>query len=557
MDSQDTTEAHISAHSGATNGAADSALAATAAEMGLSRGHVPRVTTIAEDALSWGDANGAPSVTLIVPTIAGATGLELAAGARDVLGPEQQVVLWKLLISVGAKGERNELITLPGGGVDGRIARIVAVGLGSADSFAAEHIRVAAGNVSRSLAKSTSEETGGQVISALGLLDAEAAVLGHALGGYTYWGAKAAPKQLLDAISVVIGAAATHDDARAQIITDAVCLARDLVNAPANVLYPETYANLMRAVAEDAGLDVEVLTETELAEQGFGGILGVGQGSTRSPRLVRLSYTPDPAAPRVPNPAGSSSDAPQPRVALVGKGITFDTGGISLKPAAGMWDMIMDMGGSAAVFASIVALARLEVPVPVTATIPLAENMPDGSSLRPGDIIRHYGGTTSEVLNTDAEGRLVLADAIVRACEDEPDYLIETATLTGAQMVALGERTPGIMGSMSFRDKVATISQGVGDNGWAMPLPKELGEALKSDVADLRNISTSRWGGMSVAGHYLAHFVPDGVEWVHIDIAGPAYNTSAPHGYTPKRATGVPVRTIISTVEALAGVQAG
>jgi len=211
-----------------------------------------------------------------------------------------------------------------------------------------------------------------------------------------------------------------------------------------------------------------------------------------------------------------------------------------------MWDMIMDMGGSAAVIAATLAAAKLQINTQVTATIPVAENMPSATATRPGDILRHYGGLTTEVLNTDAEGRLILADAIARACEDEPDYLIETATLTGAQMVALGDRTPGIMGSAAFRDRVTVLSQEVGENGWPMPLPTELGEALKSDVADLRNISNSRFGGMSVAGHYLSNFVSEGVEWVHIDVAGPAYNTGSAYGYTPKRATGVPVRTIIA-----------
>ncbi|HIW95834.1 MAG TPA: leucyl aminopeptidase, partial [Candidatus Corynebacterium gallistercoris] len=236
----------------------------------------------------------------------------------------------------------------------------------------------------------------------------------------------------------------------------------------------------------------------------------------------------------------------------VGKGITFDTGGISLKPGANMDHMISDMGGSAAVVGATLAAARLELPVKVTATIPLAENMPSSSATRPGDILRHYNGLTTEVLNTDAEGRLILADAISRACEDEPDYLIETATLTGAQLVALGERTPGIMGSIAFRDRVSQLSQDVGENGWPMPLPAELGEALKSDVADLKNISSSRWGGMSVAGHYLSNFVTEGVEWVHIDVAGPAFNTGSAHGYTPKRGTGVPVRTIIAALEDIA-----
>lgn len=320
----------------------------------------------------------------------------------------------------------------------------------------------------------------------------------------------------------------------------AVALARDLVNTPSNVLYPESYAGIIAESAKHTDVTVEVLDEAALEEQGFGGILGVGQGSARGPRLVRLDYNPDKIA------------EDSPRVALVGKGITFDTGGISLKPPAKMWNMISDMGGSAAVVAAVIAAAELNIPVRVTATVPLAENMPGGEATRPGDVLRHYGGTTTEVLNTDAEGRLVLADAIVRACEDNPDYLIETATLTGAQMVALGDRTPGIMGSMDFRDRVAMISQRVGDAGWPMPLPAELGEALKSDVADIKNISGNRWGGMSVAGHYLKNFVAEGVQWVHIDVAGPAYNDGAAYGYTPKRATGSPVRTIIAALEDIA-----
>ena len=328
--------------------------------------------------------------------------------------------------------------------------------------------------------------------------------------------------------------------AQAQVDAAAVALARDFVNTPANFLYPETYANTIREIAEAVGLGVEILDEKELEEKGYGGIVGVGKGSEHAPRLVRLTHEPS-----------AKNEAPQ--VALVGKGVTFDTGGISLKPGANMWDMISDMGGSAAVVATMVAAARLDLPMKVIATIPLAENTPSSTATRPGDVLRHYNGLTTEVLNTDAEGRLILADAMARACEDEPDYLIETATLTGAQMVALGNRTPGVMGSIAFRDKVAELSQEVGENGWAMPLPPELGEALKSDVADLRNISPSRWGGMSVAGHYLANFVTEGVEWVHIDIAGPAYNTEGPFGYTPKRGTGVPVRTILATLRHLAG----
>ncbi len=202
--------------------------------------------------------------------------------------------------------------------------------------------------------------------------------------------------------------------------------------------------------------------------------------------------------------------------------------------------------------ATVVLAAKLGVAADVTATVPMAENMPSATAQRPGDVLTQYGGTTVEVINTDAEGRLILADAIVRACEDEPDYLIDTATLTGAQMVALGTRTPGVMGTDEFRDRVARLSQEVGENGWAMPLPAELRADLKSRVADLANVTPHRWGGMLAAGLYLQEFVAEGVQWAHIDIAGPAFNTGSPFGYVGKGGTGVPVRTLIAVIEDIA-----
>ncbi|QQE49997.1 leucyl aminopeptidase [Corynebacterium urealyticum] len=493
--------------------------------------------------------------TLIVPVFQGANGLELAATGSGLLSKEQEITLWRVLTSVGATGKREELTPVPGEllATEGSApaTKILALGLGDIDESTDEDIRELAGVASRAAG------LGSKIVSSLGLISPEAALVGHALGGYRFAGFKGASAK--DAASqdaagqddaaasdspVTITVLAREADAallaQAQVDAAAVALARDFVNTPANFLYPETYANTIREIAEAVGLGVEILDEKELEEKGYGGIVGVGKGSEHAPRLVRLTHEP-------------SADNEAPQVALVGKGVTFDTGGISLKPGANMWDMISDMGGSAAVVATMVAAARLDLPMKVIATIPLAENTPSSTATRPGDVLRHYNGLTTEVLNTDAEGRLILADAMARACEDEPDYLIETATLTGAQMVALGNRTPGVMGSIAFRDKVAELSQEIGENGWAMPLPPELGEALKSDVADLRNISASRWGGMSVAGHYLANFVTEGVEWVHIDIAGPAYNTEGAFGYTPKRGTGVPVRTILATLRHLAG----
>jgi leucyl aminopeptidase len=286
------------------------------------------------------------------------------------------------------------------------------------------------------------------------------------------------------------------------------------------------------------GVEVEVLDESELAAAGYGGILGVGTGSSRPPRLVRLRHT---------HPEATK------HVALVGKGITFDTGGISIKPAANMDHMTSDMSGAACVVAAVCVAAEQNLAVNVTATVPMAENMPSGTAYRPGDVLTMYGGKTVEVLNTDAEGRLILGDAIVRACEDGPDYLVETSTLTGAQTVALGARTAGVMGTEALRDRVTEAAAGVGEGAWAMPLPEELRGDLDSRVADIANVTGHRFGGMLVAGLFLREFVADGVPWAHIDIAGPAFNTGSPHGYTPKGGTGLPVRTLVAVLADVAG----
>ncbi|MFL6128187.1 MAG: leucyl aminopeptidase, partial [Mycobacteriales bacterium] len=324
-------------------------------------------------------------------------------------------------------------------------------------------------------------------------------------------------------------AAAAH---RAGVLAGAVALARDLVNTPPNDLPPAEFARRAAEAARAAGLEVEVLDEEALGAAGFGGLLGVGGGSARPPRLVRIRH------------AGSG-----PKVALVGKGITFDSGGISIKPAAGMEQMKADMAGAAAVVAAMTAVAALDLPLEVVATVPMAENLPSGAAYRPADVLTMYGGKRVEVLNTDAEGRLILADAIVRACEDSPAYLIEASTLTGAQRVALGDRTAGVMGSEELRARVVAAGERVGEGMWPMPLPEELRSGLDSRVADLANVTGERAGGMLAAGLFLREFVADGVVWAHIDVAGPAMNTGKPWGYTPKGGTGVPVRTLVATLE--------
>ncbi len=459
-------------------------------------------------------------------TADGVAEIEAGLNALDATGASEQV-------------HRLVVKSLP-------VGSVLTVGLGKPRSqWPADTIRRAAGVAARSLGNAES------VITTLAELPGDdvcsAAVEGLILGAYRFTAFrsdKTAPKEPGLRKITVLSSASNVGDAKKQsaygaAVATAVATARDFVNTPPSHLFPAEFAKRAKALGEAAGLEVEVLDDKALQKGGYGGVIGVGQGSSRPPRLVRLIHRGSRLA---KNPKRAK------KVALVGKGITFDTGGISIKPAASMHYMTSDMGGAAAVIATVVLAAQQELPVDVIATVPMAENMPSATAQRPGDVLTQYGGTTVEVLNTDAEGRLILADAIVRACEDEPDYLIETSTLTGAQTVALGARIPGVMGSDEFRDRVAAISQQAGENGWPMPLPDELKEDLKSTVADLANVSGQRFAGMLVAGVFLREFVADGVQWAHIDVAGPAYNTGSAWGYTPKGATGVPTRTMFGVL---------
>ena len=493
---------------------------------------------------------GVDSSVLLVPVVS--TGDEDKPGAVvSAAGPfltaeavaEIEAGL-RALEATGASEQVHRLVvpSLP-------VASVLTVGLGKPQSeWPADTIRRAAGVAARSL--------GGAevVITTLAALPGEdvcsAAVEGLILGAYRFTAFrsdKTAPKDKgLGKITMLTASKdAKKHAAHGAAVAAAVAIARDLVNTPPSHLFPAEFAKRAKALGESAGLEVEVLDDKALHKGGYGGVIGVGQGSSRPPRLVRLIHRGSQLAKGKKGKAGK-------RVALVGKGVTFDTGGISIKPAASMHYMTSDMAGAAAVIATVSLAAQLQLPIDVIATVPMAENMPSATAQRPGDVLTQYGGTTVEVLNTDAEGRLILADAIVRACEDNPDYLIETSTLTGAQTVALGARIPGVMGSDEFRDRVATISQRVGENGWPMPLPDELKEDLKSTVADLANVSSQRFAGMLVAGVYLREFVADGVSWAHIDVAGPAYNTGSPWGYTPKGATGVPTRTMFAVLTDIA-----
>jgi leucyl aminopeptidase len=329
---------------------------------------------------------------------------------------------------------------------------------------------------------------------------------------------------------------------RATVAVSAVCRTRDWVNTAPNDLRPPAFADEVAAAARAVGLEVEVLDEAALAAGGYGGILAVGQGSAAPPRLVKLSYTPAEAA------------ATPRRIALVGKGITFDTGGVSIKPAQGMWEMKSDMAGAAAVAATMLAVAELKPSVAVSAYLPMAENMPSGTAYRPGDVVTMYNGMRVEVLNTDAEGRMVLADAIARACEDGCDYLVETSTLTGGQVVALGKRVTGVMGTPELCARVQEAGDAAGEPAWPMPLPEDVRKGMESDVADICQVNAGmdRAGHMLQGGTFLREFVAGDVPWAHLDIAGPSYHSGEPTGYWTKGGTGVPVRTLLELIDRIA-----
>jgi len=475
----------------------------------------------------------------IIRTPAGPAAAPGLTGVDEALGG----TLAGALSALGATGEPEEISKIPGGG---RLPAtlVVAVGLGDAPAggapFDAEGLRRAAGAALRAAGARKAAANGDDspvsktvtlALPALTPEEAEAVTTGALLGAYSFRKYRSTPAADL-AVTVLTGEGNAAAVRRGQIVAKAVNLVRDLVNTAPGDLPPAGLAAEAQRAAAEAGVAVEVLDETALADGGYGGLIGVGQGSVRPPRLVRLSYT-HPEATRT--------------VAFVGKGITFDSGGLSLKPSKSMETMKCDMSGAAAVLAATIAAADLALPVNVVGYLCAAENMPGGAAQRPSDIITIYGGKTVEVLNTDAEGRLVLADGIVRSGEDDPVLIVDVATLTGAATVALGNRTAGVMGSSDkVAADVAAIMRDAGEPAWPMPFPEELRSGLDSTVADMTNVSSDRGGGMLTAGLFLKEFVPEGVAWAHLDIAGPAFNEKAAFGYTPKGGTGAATRALIA-----------
>ncbi len=441
--------------------------------------------------------------------------------------------------SVGATGKSGELTILPA--PSGFAAKKIAVlGLGDlAKGMELEPLRSAVGAAVRSLSGSKKIAIVASPVAEHVLATALAAQLGNY--SFTDFKGKAKPKSPAPNIVLLVPkeavAASKAAIADAAVLATSVNLSRDLVNTPPNALTPVDLAAAAKDAVAGLPIKVTIWDEKALKRDGCGGILAVGQGSVNPPRLVKMVYAP----------AGAKTS-----LAIVGKGITFDTGGISIKPAAGMDEMKGDMGGAAAVIGAMQAIAKLGIKVNVTGWVPTAENMPGGNAQRPGDVITMFDGTTVEVLNTDAEGRLVLADALGMAVLEKPDLIIDVATLTGAQRIALGSRTAGVMANDDeSRALVCTAADEAGEAAWPMPLPEYLRASIDSPTADIANIG-DRLGGMLSAGIFLKEFIPEEQPWVHIDIAGPSFNDKGPYGYTPKGGTGSTVRTFVQVAKTLA-----
>jgi leucyl aminopeptidase len=471
-------------------------------------------------------------------------GVAVPGADAAALGGELEVDLAEELRAVRFEGELGSVARIPTRGKV-KASVVLVVGLGKPAKASLETLRKGAGTAARN---ATKDATLAVVVPGDLLPDtapaelAQAVAEGAGLGAYAFtaYRSKNHDTPSLESVLLLAGQDVPADDVqaaveRAEVVVRATALARDLVNEPPAGKRPPALADRIAAVAKEAGVKAKIWDEKELAKGGCGGILGVGQGSSVPPRMVELTY----------DPRGSKG-----HVVLVGKGITFDSGGLSLKPSSSMTTMKSDMSGAAAVVGAMSALKALEVKTKVTGLVALAENMPSGTAIRVSDVLTHRGGKTVEVMNTDAEGRLVLADALAYGAELEPDAMIDLATLTGAQVVALGNKISGIMGTdEGLVDALRSAGDATGEPLWPLPLPEEYVEHLKSEVADLKNIGKPGQAGTIVAGLFLKEFVGD-VAWAHLDIAGPAFTEEGDSYYTPRGATGAGVRTLLAYLQA-------
>ncbi|WP_338089567.1 leucyl aminopeptidase [Nocardioides lijunqiniae] len=478
---------------------------------------------------------------VVVGVLSTAKGPQLAPGGEDVAKAYGRK-LAPLLATLGVKGKAGELVKLPTGGA---ISAPVLLLAGLGDDVTADSVRRAAGGAARAVSNAASVALA---------LPADSPVLvrsvteGYQLGAYTFTTYKKQTEDDAPGDVVLLTPNARRKETvtafeEAQVVVRAVVQTRDWVNTPPGDLTPPAFADAAVASGKEWGkgrgapkVSVTVLDEKRLAELGCGGILGVGQGSSAPPRLVELTYSPK---------------KPVCHLALVGKGITFDSGGLTIKPAQSMHEMKSDMSGAAAVIQATYAIAALGLPIKVSTFAAMAENMVSGTSMRPGDVITQYGGTTVEVLNTDAEGRLVLADALVRATEVKPDIVLDVATLTGHMVLALGDRVAGVMGSDDIVRDVIAASEVAGEDHWPMPFPDGMVERVRaSKIADLSQHDWVRWGGGLFAGTFLREFTA-GLPWAHLDIAGTAFNSGGPRGHVSAGGTGWGVATLVDYARAL------
>ena len=434
------------------------------------------------------------------------------------------------LTSIEFTGAAGQVGLYPGAGLDG-VSQVVVLGLG--EDVDAEVLRRAAGTLARRAAKSASVAT---TLASRDLDGAARSVTeGIRLGAYTFmqYRSEGSPSAI-ERVELVVGSTdgIGEEIAAGMAVADGVNLARDLVNTPAVDKSPAAMVAAAQSAVDDLGVRTVVYSGAELERERFGGLIGVAAGSDRPAHMLELWHEPeDPVA----------------FLAFVGKGITFDSGGLSLKPAAGMETMKTDMSGAAAVIGAVVAIARLGLPVRVMGVTPLSDNMPGGSAIKPGDVLRPRNGKSIEILNTDAEGRLVLADGLTLATEQEPDAIIDLATLTGACKVALGEKIAGGMGTdRELLDRVIESGAKAGERIWPLPLPEDYRTLIDSPIADMKNTG-GRFGGAITAALLLREFVDDR-PWVHLDIAGPARWPDDEH-YQFKGASGFGVRTLVALVE--------
>ncbi len=474
-------------------------------------------------------------------------GTKGSAGATGK-GAGSAASLTKPVSTSGFTGSAKSILAIPGAAT--KAGWLLLVGMGEAKEAGLDHVRRAAALAAREARKMKA----GRVLvaaPAVGRLNMDDAAFARAWVegaemALTPTGVLKTGKKDKDLPGTwkILAEAGRHKAMRAgqheaEAFVSGCALARDLVNQPPNQLTPEALSLEAKAMAKEEGMTCKILTEPQLKKLGMGGLLGVGQGSTNRPRLVALEYK-----------GAKSSKAPT--IALVGKGVTFDSGGISLKPGAGMDLMKSDMGGAAAVLGAARIVARLKLNVNLVTIVPTAENMPDAGAVKPSDVVTISNGKTVEILNTDAEGRLILADGLVYAGKSKPDYIIDAATLTGACVIALGNEFAGLMSTSG--ELIDALKQAGGETFervWHMPLIDEHKDVMKGTWSDLKNLGPREGGALNAAG-FLSHFVDEGTAWAHLDIAGPSY-TEKPTATCPVGGTGFGARLIARAVQILVG----